>query len=192
MLGLARDRWGVYWSGGHPSGTFFYLGASPLLAIFTTQKQNNTMPQDPTQQNTLLQHIRALIARDELPQALQQLQQFFAHAPQLDEVIHQSGRFANIRQQIRLGTVSHAEANLTRNQISYALLELLHEIEAQARETPALQQEMKAAIAIVDSKNVVVNSHIQTGGDVHIGDKHVTQHAEKIYNIERIDKADFS
>lgn len=67
-----------------------------------------------------LKDIRNRIARDELGQALQQLQQFLAHTPQLDELLQQSGRFAAIRQQIRLGTVSQAEASLTQNQIRAA------------------------------------------------------------------------
>jgi len=110
----------------------------------------------------------------------------------LDEILHQSGRFAAIRKQIRHGTVSHAEANLTRNQISYALLELLREIETQERENPTLKQELEAAISITQSKNVVAGSTITAGGNVQIGDKHVTQNAEKIYNIDKIDNANFS
>lgn len=49
--------------------------------------------------------------------------------PKLNEAIHQSGRFQYIRRQIRLGLVSHAEANLTQNQIRFGLLDLLGEIE---------------------------------------------------------------
>jgi len=127
------------------------------------------MPQDPTNQDAFLKDIRGLIARDELAQALQQLQQFLAHTPQLDEVIQQSGRFANIRKQIRLGTVSHAEANLTRNQIRAALLELLNEIGKQQAEVPALGAEAARAISILQSKNVVAGSNI-SGQSVHIGD----------------------
>ena len=139
-----------------------------------------------------LKDIRSYIARDELGQALQQLQQFLAHTPQLDELLHQSGRFAAIRQQLRLGTVSQAEASLTQNQIRAALLELLREIEAQQAAAPALGAEIAQALAVTNSKNAVVNSTITAGGDVHIGDKQITQNAEKIYNIEKIDRADFS
>ncbi|MBI5916574.1 MAG: hypothetical protein HY842_14450, partial [Bacteroidetes bacterium] len=51
--------------------------------------------------------IRELIARDELPEALQQLRNLLDHSPKLEEAILQSGRFQNIRKQIRLGLVSH-------------------------------------------------------------------------------------
>lgn len=120
--------------------------------------------------DTFLKHIRALIARDELEQALQQLQQFLAHSPQLEEALHQSGRFAAIRKQIRLGTVSQAEAALTQNQIRAALLEMLSEIDTQQAESPALVTEAARAISILQSKNVVAGSTI-SGQSVHIGDK---------------------
>jgi CHAT domain len=42
-----------------------------------------------------------------------------------------------------------------------------------------------------DAKNVVADSSITAGGDVHIGDKQVIQNAEKIYNIDKIDNANF-
>ena len=73
--------------------------------------------------------IRAFIASDELPAALDLLRKLLAHSPLLDEALHQSGRFENIRQQIRLGTVSASDANLTQNQIRAALLDLVREIE---------------------------------------------------------------
>ena len=142
-------------------------------------------------QQTFFQNIRELIARDELEQALQQLRQLLDNTPQLNEVLQQSGRFADIRKQIRLGVVSHAEATLTQNQIRHALLELLDEIGKQQAQKPALGEELDRAVAIVHSKNVVAGSTISAGGSVHIGDKQVTQHAEKIYNIERIENATF-
>ncbi len=123
-----------------------------------------------------IQEIRDLIARDELTQALQFLRQLLANSPKLDEALHQSGRFENIRRQIRLGTISHAEANLTQNQIRAGLLELLSEIENSVGTTssqasnPALREEIEHAISIVNTKNIVVGSSISAGGNVTIGD----------------------
>ena len=135
--------------------------------------------------------IRNLIAHNDLPTALRHLQTLLDNTPQLDEILLQSARFHDIRKQIRLGMVSHAEANLTQNQIRAGLLELLQEIEHNTAETssqpdaPALRTELEHAISIVNSKNVVVNSTITAGGDVHIGDKTVNQNADKIYNIDK-------
>lgn len=79
--------------------------------------------------NIHLAQLRDLIARDEIPAAFQQLRNLLDSTPKLNEAIHQSGRFQYIRRQIRLGLVSHAEANLTQNQIRFGLLDLLNEIE---------------------------------------------------------------
>ena len=116
-----------------------------------------------------IHQIRDRIARDELEQALSQLRQFLANAPQLDEVLQQSGRFAAIRRQVRLGTVSHEDATLTRNQIRVALLDLLSEIDTRQAQSPALGAEAAHAISILQSKNVVAGSTI-SGQTVHIGD----------------------
>jgi hypothetical protein len=141
--------------------------------------------------------IRDLIAHDELPTALEKLRTLLENSPKLDEVLLQSGRFHDIRKQIRLGVLSHAEANLTQNQIRAGLLELLREIEESTAESSSqpdaalLRAEMEHAISIVNSKNVVTGT-ITASGDVHIGDKNITQNAEKIYNIDKIDQANFS
>ncbi len=145
-----------------------------------------------------LQQIRDLIARNDLADALQQLRLLLDSSPKLDEAILQSARFQDIRKQIRLGTVSNAESNLTQNQIRAGLLDLLRDIEDNTAETsarpdaPALRAEMEHAISVVNSKNVVTDSTITAGGSVHIGDKTITQNAEKIYNIDKIDNANFS
>lgn len=47
-------------------------------------------------------------------------------------------------------------------------------------------------ITSTNNKNTVINSTITAGGNVHIGDKNITQNAEKIINIEKIDNANFS
>ncbi len=141
---------------------------------------------------TWLEQARLLIAEDRLDEVLSMLRPMLENSPQLDEVLQQSGRFAAIRKQIRLGTVSQAEANLTQNQIRAALLELLSEIEAQQAAAPALGEEMVRAISVMNPQGIVVNSSIQASGDLHIGDKQITQNAEKIYNIDNIDNANFS
>ena len=116
-----------------------------------------------------IQKIRDLIAQDELESALSQLRILLENSPNLDEAIHQSGRFQAIRKQIRQGTIRHADATLTRNQISAGLLDFLREIETQA-ESPELKTELAQAISITisNSENVVVSSQI-TGQNVHIG-----------------------
>ncbi len=76
-----------------------------------------------------LRQIRNLIAADELEAALLQLRALLENSPKLDEAILQSARFQDIRKQIRKGTVSYAEASLTKNQIQAGLLDLLREMD---------------------------------------------------------------
>jgi hypothetical protein len=115
----------------------------------------------------------------------------------------------HIRQQNNLGLVTHEEATIEQNRIRYGLLELLDDLEQngthpasfdallaaveQESTRPEVQAEVANAISIVNSKNVVVGSTITAGGNVHIGDKttQIIQNAEKIYNINHIDNANF-
>jgi Effector-associated domain 11 len=138
---------------------------------------------------TLLTQLRDLIARNELPAALTQLRTLLDNSPLLDEVVLQSGRFHAIRQQIRLGVVSHAEATLTQDQIRAGLLDLLLEVEqhvgitsSAADTNAALRLEVERAISIVGSKNVVVGSTISAGGNVHIGDSIINNEGATIKN----------
>lgn len=129
-----------------------------------------------------IKQVRNYIANNDLNNALSLLRSILEHSSKLDEAIHHSARFHAIRQQIRLGVVSHAEATLTENQIREALLDLLREIEENTKEnsihpsSPALRAELENAISIVNSKNVVIGSNISAGGNVTIGDQ--TIHTE--------------
>jgi hypothetical protein len=76
-----------------------------------------------------IQNIRNLIAKDDLTNAIIGLRELLDNTPFLNEILQHSGRFQYIRKHIRLGTVSHAEATLTQNQIRFGLLDLLGEIE---------------------------------------------------------------
>lgn len=113
-------------------------------------------------------HIRDHIADNQLDTALQLLRDLLDNSPQLDEVIQQAGRYASIRQQIRLGTVSHADATLTENQIRQGLIDLLGEIETQGKDSRLLK-EIGQAVSIVNSKNV--NAGNVQANTVHFGDK---------------------
>lgn len=159
-------------------------------------------------QQNLLAEIGSLIARDELTSALEKMRSLLENTPQLNEVLQQSGRLANVQQQLRLGLGTQAELSVEQNRIRYGILELLSEMERQATPSsametllrtveqesarPELQEEFIRAISVINSKNLLLNSTIQAGGDIHFGDNHIIQQAEKIYNINRIDQADFS
>ena len=116
-----------------------------------------------------IQYIRSLIAKDDITTALSNLNKLSVNTPLLNEVLHQTGRFENIKKQIRLGTVKHAEAILIQNQIRSSLLDLISEIEKKSNTTEP-NTEFQDATSILDSKNLLVNSKINAQ-NVSIGDK---------------------
>jgi tetratricopeptide (TPR) repeat protein len=140
---------------------------------------------------TFFAHIRELIAHNELDAALQQLRDVFEHTPHWSKIIFQTARFQGIQRQIALGTVSHADATLTQNQIRAGLLDLVDEIEAinvgrvpnpydVKTDVNALRAEPEQAISIVNSKNVVANSTVTAGRDANFGYTIITN----IYNSD--------
>ncbi len=120
--------------------------------------------------NTFITHIRNLIAKDDFKTAIQQLSALLKDSPRLDEAVQQSARYNNVMQQIRLGLVDFQSANIAQNQIRYGVLELLREIEEQESESSAIRAEIKQ----------------------YEKSKAIIQNAEKIYNINHIDNANFS
>ncbi len=119
---------------------------------------------------TFIAHIRDLIAKDEFKTAIQQLSALLKDSPRLDEAVQQSARYNHVMQQIRLGLVDFQSANIAQNQIRYSVLELLREIEEQGVASAAIQSEVEQY-----EKGMTI-----------------IQNAEKIYNINHIDNANFS
>ncbi|MCI4667992.1 MAG: hypothetical protein MRZ79_07510 [Bacteroidia bacterium] len=123
---------------------------------------------------SFLQSIRTALENDDIPDALKALQALLEHTPKLNEVLHQSGRYADITKQIRLGTISFEEAKLSKNQIRKAILDLVSEIDSQSQKTD-IRKELESAISVVNSKNTLINSPISAGGNVQIGDNVQTE-----------------
>jgi tetratricopeptide (TPR) repeat protein len=138
-----------------------------------------------------LDQVRALLARNEFDAALQQLHTFLENSPLLDEVLQQSGRWKDVRKQIRMGTVDLNDIQLTTNQIRAGLLGLLQEIEqsvvvASGRtDTTALRLEMERAATITNGKNFNTGS-VSSGRDTQFGDRYETHHHYGERKIPRI------
>ena len=100
-----------------------------------------------TNTESFINSIRDYVSNDGLEIAFLKLRQFLKDSPQLDAVLLQSARFRAVMKQIHSGTIDHSSAEITRNQITVSVLELLREIEKQAK-SPVLQAEMTEAILI--------------------------------------------
>lgn len=126
--------------------------------------------------------IRKLVANNEFNEAIQQLSKLLENSPKLDEVMLNSARYEEICQQVRLGIVGTEEASLTKNQIRWGILELLRNIEDNNKS---------------DFMNLLDEIELQGKNkkiEVELGKviKKITQNAQKIYNIDKIDNANFS
>lgn len=145
--------------------------------------------------------IMKLVGQNELRQALERLRAVLQGSPLLNEAVGQSGRLTALMQQIRQGTISFEEANREENKLRYALIDLAREVEEHSTDNPAVQQQVEGVLnaptaakhnqlTVTGNNNIAIQDvqgsdfKIQTGGTV--------QNAEKIYNIDKIDKADFS
>lgn len=121
--------------------------------------------------------IRELLAKNEIGDALREMGLVFKDNANLDELIQQSGRFEDIRKQIRLGVVSFEDHTMTINQIRISLLELLREIETTTSDSIGSSADSAETI-ISDSKNILQ-------GDFHIGrDLIVRDNSREINSIQ--------
>jgi hypothetical protein len=130
-----------------------------------------------------LHHTRALIAADRLPEALQQIRRLLEGSPLLDEALLQSARYQELRRAVRRGTIDAEQAGAQRNRLRRALLDLLRELEEREDD---LKKEVDAALQAQsgESRSGSGKGTVKKGDTYH-------QNAEKIYNIDKIDKADF-
>ena len=122
---------------------------------------------------SFIETIGELIGKDELALAIKNLYALLKDSPKLDEAILQSARYNDVIKQIRLGIVDFEQANITKNQIRYALLDLLREIEYQETK-PEINTEIRLFLSnqpIIQGKNITTGS-IQSEKEIIIGDNH--------------------
>ena len=120
--------------------------------------------------------IRQLIRNDDLDAAIKLLGQLLKNAPKLDEAILQSARWNDLKKQVRMGQIDYESAQINKNQIRFAVLEMLKDIEEQTTE-PAIKEETEAYLHSIQiyGKNIISGSTIQAGGSVTIGDQTITE-----------------
>ena len=111
-------------------------------------------------------YIGGLIGKDKLQEAIVQMQAFLSHSPKFNEIIHQEGRFHSLLKAIQRGTIDFAEGEITKNQIRFALLDVLREVEEQTHHSTELATE----IGLASEKTMKSILH-QGQGDIVLGDK---------------------
>ena len=109
--------------------------------------------------------IRDAVRKDKINVALQLLQELVTNAEELNQVLNQSGRYAAIQKDIRLGMINWEDASVEKNKIRMAILDFLTELEVEEMENEAVQQATSRV-----ASSVTFN-----------------QYAKHIYNIDRIE-----
>ena len=107
------------------------------------------------------EELRTLLAKDELESVLEKLQYYLKNSKALDEVILHSASYNDVMKQIRMNTIDFKDADVKKNKIRYALIDIVGVLEDEAENNPTLQQEIERvqadfanSIRVDNSKNV--------------------------------------
>lgn len=103
-------------------------------------------------ESKVLVEITELIAKDKIKEAIESLQQLLNGSPLLDEVILQSARYTDLKKQIRMDTLEYEKADISKNKLRLALLEMVGELEDKAE-----QDEKVSAALEITKTNLHVN-----------------------------------
>ena len=116
--------------------------------------------------SSIIKSLNNLIAKGNLKQAIKELQLLFNDSPKLTEIILQSTRYNNLKEQIRLGTIDLSFAQITENKITFAVLELLNEIDEISDDNQEVLKEIEG-----HNTSTVINQNHSGSGDNIGGDK---------------------
>jgi len=92
-----------------------------------------------------LTEITDLIANNQIKEAIQLLRKLLDGNPLLDDVILQSARYSDLKQQIRLGTIDYEIANISKSKIRLALLEMIGELQDKAEQDEKVKLALESA-----------------------------------------------
>lgn len=93
------------------------------------------------------------IAKDQLEDAIKDMQHLLKASPLYTEVLLHSARYNEIMHAIRLGTISGEDSNVEKNKIRYALTDMLRELEENAETQANLLEEVEKYLAKKEKKS---------------------------------------
>ena len=88
-------------------------------------------------------NILQMIAKNQMPEAIKAIHQLLKGSPLFDEAILHSARYSDVMKSIRMGIVDENQANLEKNKIRYALMDMLRELEETTEQDRSLQTEVE-------------------------------------------------
>jgi len=113
--------------------------------------------------------IDYLMSKDDLKGVIDLLHKVLKKSPKLDEAILHSARYSDLTKQIRLGVIDFEQANISKNRIRLAVLELVRDIEDACNSDESILDE----VSKIEQDNVLPRIgqwHTGTGDNV-AGDK---------------------
>jgi len=115
--------------------------------------------------STYIDRLLQLIARDELKTTIAELQALLQGSPAYDQAIVQSARYNGLMKDIRSGTIDPERAEAQKNQLRYALTDMVRELEEQLPERPQLQTEVEQYLKEQPTHN---EAHITGDGNINV------------------------
>lgn len=96
----------------------------------------------------LMKKLVSLLAKDKLEKLISILQQLLKNSSKLDEVIVQSSRYNDVMRQIRLGIISTQDANIEKNKIRFALIDMVRTLELEMDKSVEIEKEIERSYSI--------------------------------------------
>lgn len=121
----------------------------------------------------IMNQVGDLIGRDQLESAITVVRTLLKDSPLLDEAIVQSARYSDLMKKIRTGQVSLLDESITKNQIRFALLDLIREIELHSESNAKIKSELEEWGRREKSQPKQVFQTHSGSGDNVAGDKNV-------------------
>jgi hypothetical protein len=122
----------------------------------------------------LINHIGNLVGSDRLGESIELLSKIFAESPILNDVILQSAKLTDIENQIRRGVISFENANVSKNKIRLAILNLAELIDEIAFSNPSVVKEIEQNKSL---DNAIQQFHYGNGDNI-AGNKITTNYYE--------------
>lgn len=119
------------------------------------------------------ERIGDLVGKNELQTAIAELRRLLQKSPKLDELILQSARYNDIMAQIRAGTIDFENANIIKNKIRYAILDLVREIEGAVELDLELKNELEKLEDVQTQSNI---NQIHYGSGDNVGGDKIINH----------------
>lgn len=126
------------------------------------------------------EELLSLISEDKLPQVIQTLSQLLKGSPQLNEFTLQSARYHDISRQIRNNTIDFEKANIEKNKIRMALMDILYQMEKGTGAHPAMEKELSDFL----EKEKKSSPQISIKNTINGGNNHIFQGFSNMKNVQ--------